>query len=397
MISISTDSLIFAAVLVLSPLLLRRSGKYRRYMFLILNLLIFFLSMEEVSQAVVGILWILIPYLLAGRVSKFRPLLIGVMVAVFAYLMHYDAVFVTLHIPYAFPWRILGLSYFLFRQIDYIMQYEYLKSEEVPLGFVDYLNYILSFYTLLAGPILRYADFREDFYRVVSPPEKEEIFSCLNRALNGYLKVYVLSALAGHFAGQFFEDLGSHSSVITTAGAFFVFAYLNCWYIYFNFSGYCDIVISFAALSGLTVKENFNRPYMSRSVAEFWNRHHISLSEWIRDYLYSPVFKALLSGPFEKNVQAGQYLALFLTFTIAGIWHGTDMNYLVYGLFQGLGIVIATAFKSWRKKHLGKERNKAWEKSPVAATAGRVITWVYISLTFSFVGYDVVGWIRGAV
>ncbi len=397
MINISTDSLFFALLLVIAPLLLRNNGKYRRYVFLAMNLMVFYLSMVDLSEAIVGTLWVLIPYLLAKRVcadgGKYRPALIAVMVAVFAYLMHYDAVFNTLHIPYAFPWRLLGLSYFLFRQIDYLMQYEYLESEGVPLGIVDYLNHILNFYTLLAGPIMQYMDFREDFYRPVSEPSKDEIFSHLNRALNGYLKVYVLSALAGHYAGKWFENLDGHSSVITTAGAFFVFAFLNSWYIYFNFSGYCDIVVSFAALSGLTVKENFNRPYLARSVAEFWNRHHISLSEWIRDYLYSPMFKAMLSGPFEGHAQAGQYLALFLTFTIAGIWHGTDMNYLVYGLFQGLGIVVATDFKSRRKKLLGKERNKAWEKNRLAAVAGRIVTWSYISLTFSFVGYDVVGWI----
>ena len=400
MIKLSTDSLFFFAFLALGPAALRWGGKYRKYIFLVLNLVVFALSMTDHTQAVTAAVWILAPYFLAplaGRRSWGRPLLIGLMVAAFAWLMHYGFVTDVLRIPALFSWRILGLSYFLFRQIDFIMQYDYLREEDVAITFVDYLNYLLSFYTLLAGPILRYQEFTEDFYRPAQPLEKEEIFSGLNRAVNGYIKIYVFSAICGFYAQQWFDGLGHHSGPLQTAAAFFVFALLNGWYIYFNFSGYCDIVIAFAGLAGLTVHENFNRPYLARSVVEFWNRHHITLSEWIRDYIYSPLFKALISGPFGKNVQAGQYLALFVTFTVAGIWHGTDANYLIYGLFQGLGIVVATAFKAWRKKHLSKERNKAWEKSRPLTYLGRCITWSYICLTFSFVGYDVAGLISAGL
>jgi len=320
-----------------------------------------------------------------------KGVLILLMVVLFCYLMKYDIIFDSLHIPYAFAWKILGLSYLLFREIDFIMQYEYLREEGVRLSLVDYLNYLLSFYTLLAGPILRYEEFVTDFHEEKQPLCKDEIISGLNRIATGYIKVYVISGILSYYATMWFDGLGNHGSVLTTALAFVIFAYLNGWYIYFNFSGYCDIVIAFASLAGLKVHENFNQPYLARSVVEFWNRHHITLSEWIRDYIYSPLFKKLISGPCEKNIKLGQYIALFLTFTIAGVWHGTDANYLIYGLFQGLGIVVATAWKANRKKLLGKERNKAYEKSSVAIWTGRCVTWMYICLTFSFVGYDVAG------
>ncbi len=399
MITLSTDSVFYIAILLMAPLILRNNSPIRRYLFLAINLTVFFISMKEIAQAAVAVLWLILPYLITKLADKkslknWRPATIIVMVACFAYLMHYDAVFNALHIPYVFPWRILGLSYFLFRQIDFIMQYEYLKETQVKLTFLDYINHLLNFYTLLAGPILRYEEFVTDFYSPVKPLTKQDIFGGLNRALNGYLKIYVVSAIMSYHASYWFNGLKNHSNIITTAGAFFLFAFFNCWYIYFNFSGYCDIVNSFASLAGFTLHENFNRPYLAASVAEFWNRHHITLSEWIRDYLYSPMFKALLTGPCAKNAALGQYIALFLTFTIAGIWHGTDGNYLTYGLFQGLGIVVATSFKSWRKKHWPKEKNKAWEKDIRVLTAGRIITWSYISLTFSFVGYDVLGLLK---
>ena len=176
--------------------------------------------------------------------------------------------------------------------------------------------------------------------------------------------------------------------------SFVIFAFFNGWFIYFNFSGYCDVVISFASLSGFTVKENFNRPYLSRSVVEFWNRHHITLSEWIRDYIYSPLFKTFISGPMKKNVKLGQYLALFLTFTIAGVWHGTDLNYLTYGLFQGLGIVVATSYRDWLKKKIKKSGLKKYDSNKIIGCVEICVTWMYICLTFSFVGYDVIGLFR---
>jgi len=405
MIALSTDSLFFAVLLVLAPLLLRNNKPFRRYIFLALNVIVFAVSMTSLLQAAVAAAWLLAPYFYIKYSSKLdaakreqlhlNGIMIGFMLVVFVYLQHYNFVLALVPERLQTPFRILGLSYFLFREIDFIMQYDYLKEEKIRLSLVDYLNYNLGFYCLLAGPILRYEEFVTDFYTEKEPLSGSEIYKQLNRAVNGYLKVYVVSAILSYYAGHWFAGLGTHSGVITTAGAFIIFALLNGWYIYFNFSGYCDIVIAFANLAGITVHENFNQPYLARSVVEFWNRHHITLSEWIRDYIFSPLFKMLISGPCEKNMKLGQYIALFITFTMAGVWHGTDMNYLIYGLFQGLGIVVATIWKENRKKLLGKEKNKAYEKSIVATWCGRFVTWMYICCTFAFVGYDLTGMIMG--
>ena len=394
MISLSTASLFMLALMAAGPLLLRHNNKYRAYILLFINLLVYVLGASSPLQLLIAALWVLLPYVLLRTIGRSfnKGLLIIPMVVIFAYLMKYDTIFELLHIPYAFAFKLLGLSYFLFREIDFIMQYDYLKEEGVRISLPDYLNYVLSFYTLLAGPILRYEEFVQVFYETVTPFEKGELLRLVNRIVNGYVKVYIISSLLGYWAGIWFDGLNNHSGIISTAAAFVVFAYLNGWFIYFNFSGYCDIVNGFAHLAHLPVHENFNQPYLARSVTEFWNRHHITLSEWIRDYIYSPFFKWLISGPCGNNIKLGNYIALFFTFTVAGIWHGTDANYLVYGLFQGLGIVVATWWKDHRKKWLGKERNKAYEKSLVFITIGRCVTWMYICLTFSFVGYDVVGW-----
>ncbi len=236
MISLSTDSFFFIAFLALAPLLLRNTHKHRKYVFLALYLVVFIASMSQPQQLAVGLIWVLTPYFLAERVNSYRdgrlrPILIAVMVAVFAWLMKYDAIFETLHIPYVFTFRLLGLSYFLFRQIDYLMQYPFLREEEVRISLTDYLNYVLGFYTLLAGPILRYQEFVEDFYCEKPPLDREEIFSSLNGAVNGYIKVYVFSGICGYYAGEWFDGLTDHSGVITTGGAFCIFAFFNGWYL----------------------------------------------------------------------------------------------------------------------------------------------------------------------
>ncbi len=395
MFELSVGASVFVLLLVSAPILLRNRSQYRNYIFLILNLVLYLGVIKGWQQGVVVALWVLIPYFVVkngnGRVG---PLLFFLLFC-FAYLMQYDWIFGPLHIPYAFAWKILGLSYFLFRQIDFVMQYEYLKETGVRITFVDYFNYLFSFYTLLAGPIQRYENFVTDFYEEKETLTKAEIFSCLNRALNGYLKVYVVSGIIKYYADGWFQDFGTHAGMLKEALSFVIFAFLNGWYIYFNFSGYCDVVIPFAKLSGITVPENFNHPYLSRSMVEFWNRHHITLSEWLRDYVYSPIFKRLISGPCRSNIRLGQYIALFLNFTIAGIWHGTDMNYLVYGLLQGAGIIVSMLYKEILKKKLGKQRWNAYQNHAVVKWAEICCTWMYICFTFSFVGYDVVGLLSG--
>lgn len=395
MFDLSVGSLYFFIFLMLGPLLLRNNYKYKNIIFLALNLLVYLGGIKFSLQILVAAIWIIVPYFAAQLSNnKLKNATIVVMICIFAYLMKYDFIFTNLHIPYLFLWKILGLSYFLFREIDFVMQYEYLKECEIRITFVDYLNYILSFYTLLAGPILRYEAFVTDFYEMKDSLVKDEIIKQINRAVNGYLKVFVVSAIVGHYADYWFDGLKNHSGIITTALAFVIFAFFNGWYIYFNFSGYCDVVIAFASLAGLTVAENFNRPYLSRNLVEFWNRHHITLSEWIRDYIYSPLFKKLISGPCASNIKMGQYISLFLTFTIAGIWHGTTLNYVLYGLFQGAGLVTATIYKEKLKKKLGKEAHKKYLNNKYIAAVEICITWMYICLTFTFTGYDVVGLFR---
>ncbi|MBO6149253.1 MAG: hypothetical protein J6O55_07935 [Lachnospiraceae bacterium] len=390
----SIGSYIFGGLLIISPLLLIWKGRQRPVIFFLLNLFTFIISCKSSITLAIAVIWVLLPYFLAPFLNKkgAKPLFFTLLGLIYIYLMNYAWVPFIRLLPWNPLFKFIGLSYFLFREIDFVLQYEGLREAGVRISLIDYLNYMLSFYTLLAGPIIRYEAFVEDFYREDRAYfSGNELLSKLQRILWGYLKVYVFSALFNNGGDYWFERISETDAVWKAVLYFLLFSFFNSAFIYFNFSGYCDVVIGGADLAGLSVKENFNKPYLAHSLTEFWNRHHISLSEWIRDYIYSPVFKALLSGPCRKKAFLGQCVALFATFLIAGIWHGTTVNYVIYGFLQGLGMVFSTVRKKRLIKKFGKKGYREYEKRKLVGIMENVAVWTFISLSFAFVGYDLVG------
>ena len=145
---------------------------------------------------------------------------------------------------------------------------------------IDYLNYIFSFWTILAGPIQRYRQFMETFYSEKPAKNDRQVFTHLHRATNGLIKVLIIGSLFKYVADWAYTNVEEgYFSLVNFALMFYSFPL----FVYFNFSGYCDIVIAMAALAGFTIPENFNKPYLSRTMIEFWNRWHITLSQWLRD------------------------------------------------------------------------------------------------------------------
>ena len=406
MLNFSVGTIVFGVLIFMMPLLMRISSKARPYIFLAVNAAVFLLTFNRIYAVVAAAAWILVPYFAAplmvesdGRGNRyFRTIFYIAMIMVFLYFMHYDWIVVFRKIPYFKALKFLGLSYFLFREIDYTMQYGYLKENRVKISLFDYINYVTSLYTIMAGPILRYEEFVTDFY----DESKEElgtdgILDQLHRIIFGYFKLYVISAFMSWMSGYWFGRITEAGNIFKAFIIYLIFAGFNAGFIYFNFVGYCDVVVGAARLAGFKLRENFDKPYMARSMVEFWNRHHITLSEWIRDYIYSPIIKKLLSGPFKKQLFAAQCFALFMTFLIAGIWHGTNLNYVVYGLLEGLGVVISSVRTQKLKKKLGKKGLKEYEKQKRVIIFEHCWTLLYVAVSFSFVGYDVIGMLTGVV
>lgn len=220
----------------------------------------------------------------------------------------------------------IGVSFFTFQNISYLIDV-YRKEVESQKNLIHLGLYISLFPQLIAGPIVRYADvFKEIKDRTIS---KELFQSGITRFIRGLAKKVILANTVGLFADKAFNipvsDLSS--SVAWLA--------IVCYslQIYFDFSGYSDMAIGLGRMLGFNFKENFNYPYFSKSIQDFWRRWHISLSTWFRDYLYFP-----LGG--NRKGKYRTYFNLTIVFFITGLWHGASWNFVVWGLFHGMFLLL---------------------------------------------------------
>lgn len=380
---ISIDAVFFIALLILAPFVLHfLQAKLRwlyPYIFLAINVVVYGLSIQNWLQGLVCVLWIVLPFIYVKIFAKKAPLIILLLVG-FVYLNQYDWIFASLNIPYLFAFRIFGLSYILFRQIDFILQ------TDGKANFVKYLNYLLSFYTIISGPIDRFDTFCERFENPLPPLQLETLLATLNRILNGYIKIFILSYYCHKIASDHFAMLQQTFQLVP----FMIFAFVNVAYIFFNFSGYCDVVIGFAKIAGIILPENFNKSYLAQDINDFWSRQHITLTKWITDYVFNPFIKFVSTKGVPFNL--AMYLSFFVAFLFAGLWHGSTLNYLVYGLLQAIGVCVTQLYLTVLKKKLGSKKAVRLHRSkPSIKIIEIIVTQTYIALSFIFIGYDIIG------
>lgn len=243
----------------------------------------------------------------------------------------------------------LGLSYYTLRVIHYAV--EKYKGAIPAHGFGDFAQYMFFLPTFMAGPIHRYPAFAADLRRKRWDP----VMFCegLERLLIGYFKIAFLANLVvNYFIGLAVMHTGA-------AGYESLAAYLNmlkgALNLYFQFAGYSDIAIGFGLLLGFRVMENFNFPFLARNIADFWQRWHISLTSWCRDYVYMGVMSATRQA----------WLGAVAAMLVMGLWHEFSLRYLLWGLYHGAGIMLWQQFQHL-KPHLPRTENR------VAVAAWRV-------------------------
>ena len=226
-----------------------------------------------------------------------------------------------LHVPdIALP---IGISFYTFQGMSYCIDV-YRDKEMVQKNPVNLALYIAMFPQLIAGPIVRYSDIRTE---LTGRSHNAEMFSeGAGRFIIGLSKKAILANTLGAVATNIMsEDLQTMGAGVAWIGAIFY-----TLQIYFDFSGYSDMAIGLGKIFGFHFSENFNYPYISKSIREFWRRWHISLSSWFRDYLYIP-----LGGSRRGNV----YLHLLIVFLATGIWHGAAWGFVLWGLWHGFFII----------------------------------------------------------
>lgn len=224
----------------------------------------------------------------------------------------------------------LGISFYTFHCLSYSLDV-YMNKMPAEKSLLRFATYVLMFPQLVAGPIVRYADIQRQFIeRSISAVG---FANGLRRFCFGFAKKVLLANVAAKAVDKIFA-LPTGSLDWATA---WVGAVCYTLQIYFDFSGYSDMAIGLAALFGFHYKENFNYPYISRSVGEFWRRWHISLSTWLRDYVYINLGGNRVS-PWRYNAN------VLLVFLLSGLWHGANFTFVLWGIWYGVFIILENLF-----------------------------------------------------
>lgn len=222
----------------------------------------------------------------------------------------------------------LGISFFTFQKISYIVDV-YQKRNKPFQKFQDFALYILFFPQLIAGPIVRFGEIRDQILNQKSRFSFDKVHHGFFRFSVGLAKKVIiadqLSVVVDHIFGISTDAL--------TLGEAWLGALAYSFQIYFDFSAYTDMALGLALMMGFTLPENFNFPYIAKNFTEFWQRWHISLSSWMRDYLYIP-----LGGNRVSKIRL--FANLWIVFILSGFWHGADWKFIVWGIFNGLFLVF---------------------------------------------------------
>jgi len=267
----------------------------------------------------------------------------------------------------------LGLSYILFRLIHWLVECRRgtLRTHD----FLTYVNYLFFFPTFMAGPI----DTLNNFHYWMSTTHvrfnARMLLAGVGRIFLGAVKTLLIVPLMLPYATDFqtlLPNMGPWSAVICAA-------LLYSLYIYIDFSGYCDMAIGMAYMMGIRTPENFNNPYLSANIAEFWKRWHITFSTFLKIYVFKPVIGLLNRFPIRKYRMTVSVIAYMLTFFVCGLWHGCTLNFVLWGLWHGLGL-------SLYKIGVGIHPPKPTRQNRVL---GIVATFLFVTVGWIFFNYPV--------
>lgn len=272
----------------------------------------------------------------------------------------------------------IGISFFTFESITYTV--DVYRGKHAPLSNMkDYLLYLLAFPKLIAGPIVRFQEIADE---VIERKENidEKLIGFYRFSIGLAKKVLVANVMAEQAKIIFESDFHQLSASTAWIG---ILAYTM--QIYFDFSGYSDMAIGLGKIMGFHFPENFNSPYSSRSITEFWRRWHMTLGNFMRDYLYIPL------GGNRVSSKSRLYFNLALVFILSGFWHGASWNFVVWGAFHGTFLILDRIFLVKLLNRLGSVISIAitffivmmgWVIFHIEDDMGQV--WLYFSRLFDF-------------
>jgi alginate O-acetyltransferase complex protein AlgI len=242
----------------------------------------------------------------------------------------------------------LGISFVTFQLIHYLYEVS-VRAREPVRSPARFAAFALLFPALASGPIKRFPDFVPQLAELRNPTPAR-IATGIRRVIHGLFKKVCVADVLARFV-VVIEDVPSYSAPLVV-----LIAVLQGFRIYYDFAGYSDMAIGIAQLFNLRIPENFHRPFFATSLGEFWRRWHMSLTSWIRDYVYVPL---------------GGHVVLAMA--ICGLWHGAAWNFVAWGVYHGVGLWLEARLRRWRPELFGRGALRA------------ALRWVVL---FSFLGYS---------
>lgn len=237
----------------------------------------------------------------------------------------------------------LGISYLTFRALDVIFCLQDQLITSLPVW--QYFAFLLFFPTISSGPIDRYRRFAADWKHERTRAEfLEDLEGAVRRIFTGLLYSFILAVLIK----RYWLDPAAAGSRLPNIISYM---YAYSFYLFFNFAGYSNFATGVSYLLGVHTPDNFKRPFIARNIRDFWDRWHISLSYWFRDHVYSRFVFSATKGHWFKSKYLASYLGFILTMGLMGLWHGTAIYYIVYGLYHGSLLISFDRLTRWNKQH----------------------------------------------
>lgn len=277
----------------------------------------------------------------------------------------------------------LGISYLTFRSVGMMIEMRDGVLKEFNLW--QFWRFLLFMPTFSGGPIDRFRRFEENYSKI---PEPDELLDMLEMAVRYIMLGFLYKFILAHIFGSMI--LPPLKQYALSQGGWFNLPTLGVMYafgldLFFDFAGYSMFALAISQLMGIESPRNFDKPFLSHDLKEFWNRWHISLSFWFRDFVFMRLVMVLMRNKVFKSRNTTSSVAYLLNMLLMGLWHGVTWYYIAYGLFHGLGLVINDAWIR-KKKTLNKERKKAGlaplPDNGFMRALGMVVTFHVVMLSF---------------
>ena len=307
--------------------------KFRNIILLMFSVLFYFYG--EPKYILLMLIEVFISYVIGLLIDKYKNkniLIIGIFIHVLLFGIFKYFNFIIINVNNLFHSNLnllnvvlpIGISFYTFQIISYEIDV-YNKKVNVQSNILKYFLYVFLFPQLIAGPIVRYQDVNNE---IDNRNVTFEMFTIgVRRFIIGLSKKVIIANNLGELC-NIYLNLGDKSVLFT-----WIFAISYMLQIYFDFSGYSDIAIGIGKMLGFNFPENFNYPYMAKSITDFWRRWHMTLSSWFRDYVYIPL------GGNKKGVLK-QIRNILIVWSLTGLWHGASWNFIVWGLYFGILLIL---------------------------------------------------------